>query len=170
MVAFGCFVVSFLAAWAFAGSEPDSGSLLGLDQTTTYICRAGKRNHGPLYGEIGKDYAIASLLSANTTTGASGYPKPFDNSGNVLRFGRGCSHHHLWELPVLADNRPFRIHLKESESNRAGPMRVYYTRHLRFCGVAAKLSPHATGALHLCVLKKTTRRPRREPAWREGRS
>lgn len=99
------------------------------------------------------DRAVGYFRDAKTNTGASGYPKPFDNRGNVMKFASGCKTD-VWELPLLASGKPYDYKKKKGDDNKPGPIRVYYTKNLKFCAIGAKEKPDGTGNPHNCQLKK----------------
>lgn len=124
-----------------------------------YTCKVGEKNDGALLGEISQDRAIGYFRAAGTKKGtASGYPKTFGNAGSVLRLASGCTPTNVWELPVLKSNKPFDINKKinkgKADENDPGPMRVYYTDKLKFCGIGTKSEMDNSGNPHNCVLKK----------------
>ncbi|KAF9878368.1 hypothetical protein CkaCkLH20_04406 [Colletotrichum karsti] len=150
------FILGLLAATATVASpmpNPDGDFSLQTRAGQVYICKAGANNNGGLYGEIGQDKAIGFFRDAKTNTGGSGYPKPFDNKGNVMKFASGCGKD-IWELPVLANGKPYDYKSKKGANNGPGPMRVYYTKDLKFCAIGGKLNSDGTGNPHNCVLKK----------------
>ncbi|KLU90390.1 hypothetical protein MAPG_10244 [Magnaporthiopsis poae ATCC 64411] len=115
-----------------------------------YTCRAGASNNGQVYGTVGMDKAIGYFRQAGTTPGLSGYPKPFGNAGKVMKFKSGCGSD-VWELPLLASGKPYAYDKKKID-NPPGPIRVYYTSGLKFCGIGAKENPTGTGNPHNCKL------------------
>ncbi|KAK1482415.1 hypothetical protein CTAM01_13575 [Colletotrichum tamarilloi] len=148
------YILTLLAATASIASPTP---LLGEDGTIetrqsgqSYTCKAGAKNDGALYGTVKYDTSIGYLREAKTTAGSSGYPKPFDNRGNVMTFASGCSGT-VYELPVLADGKRYDFNAKKGTTNRPGPMRVYYTKDLKFCGVGAKEKADGTGNPHNCA-------------------
>ncbi|KAF4822941.1 hypothetical protein CGCTS75_v010542 [Colletotrichum tropicale] len=146
MVAYTYFLGLLAASVAIASPVPNPDEEFSLEAP-------GANNDGVLYGEISQDKAIGFFRDAKTSTGASGYPKPFGNQGNVMKFASGCGSD-VWELPVLKSGKPYDYKSKKGTSNNPGPMRVYYTKDLKFCGIGGKLKPNGTGNPHNCVLKK----------------
>ncbi|KAL8412914.1 hypothetical protein RB596_009457 [Gaeumannomyces avenae] len=69
-----------------------------------------------------------------------------------MKFPSGCGSD-VWELPVLKSGKPYDYKSKKGDSNLPGPMRVYYTKDLKFCAIGAKLNPDGSGDPHNCVLK-----------------
>ncbi|KAI8278397.1 hypothetical protein K4K59_009234 [Colletotrichum sp. SAR11_240] len=156
MVAYTYFLGLLAASVAIASPVPNPDEEFSLEARAgqVYICKAGANNDGVLYGEISQDKAIGFFRDAKTKTGTgSGYPKPFGNQGNVMKFASGCGSD-VWELPVLKSGKPYDYNAKKGSSNSPGPMRVYYTKDLKFCGIGGKLKPDGTGNPHNCVLKK----------------
>ncbi|KND86394.1 hypothetical protein TOPH_08971 [Tolypocladium ophioglossoides CBS 100239] len=154
MVAYA-YLLTLLAATAAVASPapvPNQDFSLAARAGQFYVCKAGKDNDGQLYGDISQDKAIGYFRDAKTNSGSSGYPKPFDNKGGVMKFAKGCGKD-VWELPVLANGKPYDYN-KKKEGNSPGPMRVYYTKDLKFCAIGAKQNPDGKGNPHNCVLKK----------------
>ncbi|KAK1702349.1 hypothetical protein BDP67DRAFT_585458 [Colletotrichum lupini] len=137
------YILTLLAATASIASPTP---LLGEDGTI----ETRAKNDGALYGTVKYDTSIGYLREAKTTAGSSGYPKPFDNRGNVMTFASGCSGT-VYELPVLADGKRYDFNAKKGTTNRPGPMRVYYTKDLKFCGIGAKEKADGTGNPHNCA-------------------
>ncbi|KAF9871002.1 hypothetical protein CkaCkLH20_11419 [Colletotrichum karsti] len=154
MVSF-TYLLTLLAASAAVATPVallNEDSTVGIRQSgQVYVCKSGAKNDGTVYGDIGYDKAVGYFRAAKTTKGASGYPKPFDNKGNVMTFASGCSSN-VWELPVLANGKAYDYNSKKG-GNSPGPMRVYYTKDLKFCGIGAKEKADGTGNPHNCVLK-----------------
>ncbi|KAJ3543940.1 hypothetical protein NM208_g3312 [Fusarium decemcellulare] len=150
------YILTLLAATVALASPapiPNDDSSLEARAGQVYICRAGDDNKGQLYGEIGQDKAIGFFRDAKTKTGLSGYPKKFGNEGNVMKFASGCTKDNVWELPVLANGKPYAFD-KKKDGNSPGTMRVYYTKDLKFCAIGGKKNPNGTGNPHNCALKK----------------
>ncbi|KAK7744767.1 hypothetical protein SLS62_010070 [Diatrype stigma] len=161
MVNAGYFLTVFAAAAAAmpAVTPNESFSALEARAGQVYTCRVGANNDGALLGEVSQDRAIGYLRAAGTKTGtASGYPKKFGNAGSVLKFASGCTSTNVWELPVLANNKPFDINKKINKgkalANDPGPMRVYYTDKLKFCGIGTKSNKDNSGNPHNCALRR----------------
>ncbi|UNI13284.1 hypothetical protein JDV02_000041 [Purpureocillium takamizusanense] len=155
MVAYS-YLLSLLAATAAVASPapiPNDEFSLEARAGQIYVCKAGADNNGQHYGDISYDKSIGFFRDAKTKTGQSGYPKPFDNKGNVMKFAKGCGKD-VWELPVLANGKPYNYKEKKGDKNKPGPMRVYYTKDLKWCGIGGKLKPDGTGNPHNCQLKK----------------
>ncbi|CAH0056232.1 unnamed protein product [Clonostachys solani] len=112
------------------------GKASTLSSLQKYICRAGDYNNGTLYGTVSQDRAIGYIREAKTKKGRSGYPKKFNNNGNIMKFPKGCSRD-IWELPLLPNGKPYHFTNKKSYSNPEY-IRVYYTKNLKFCGIGAK--------------------------------
>ncbi|KAL8291084.1 hypothetical protein RB597_005557 [Gaeumannomyces tritici] len=150
------YLLTLLAATAAVASPapvPNDDYTLQARAGQSYVCKAGDKNDGVEYGVIGQDRAIGYFREARTSTGTgSGYPKPFDNKGNVMKFPSGCGSN-VWELPVLNKGKRYDYKAKK-DGNSPGPMRVYYTKDLKFCAIGAKLNPNGSGNPHNCVLKK----------------
>ncbi|PHH92183.1 hypothetical protein CDD83_8569 [Cordyceps sp. RAO-2017] len=154
MVAYNFLLTLLAAAVAIASPAPmpNEDSPLEARAGQVYVCRSGAQNNGQVYGEIRQDRAIGYFRDAKTHQGQSGYPKPFDNKGKVMKFPKGCGKD-VWELPVLANGRPYAYKDKKGNNNRPGPIRVYYTKGLKFCAIGGKLNPDGTGNPHNCVLR-----------------
>ncbi|KAH8881854.1 hypothetical protein GQ53DRAFT_886479 [Thozetella sp. PMI_491] len=129
-------LVSFLTVAAAVVANPiavinDEGFPLEAHAGQIYTCKRGDANNGALIGYVSQDKSIGYFREAKTQTGtASGYPKPFGNKGNVLKFASGCGSD-VWELPVLNNSVRFdfnkKINKGKANENNPGPMRGYYT-------------------------------------------
>ncbi|GJC83029.1 hypothetical protein ColLi_05867 [Colletotrichum liriopes] len=150
------YLLTVLAATAAVASPaplPNSDGTIEIRQSgQVYVCKAGANNDGVKYGEVGQDSAIGYFREAKTKAGSSGYPKKFDNKGSVMKFASGCASD-VYELPVLSDGKRYDFNAKKGSSNKPGPMRVYYTKDLKFCGIGAKEKADGTGNPHNCVLQ-----------------
>ncbi|EJT70218.1 hypothetical protein GGTG_12391 [Gaeumannomyces tritici R3-111a-1] len=149
-----CFsqLFTLLIATAAVASPVDiaSSALEARQQGSMYVCRSGANNDGQAYGTVGMDKAIGYYRQAGIKAGASGYPKPFGNAGNVLKFASGCGSD-VYELPLLASGSAYLYNQKKT-GNPPGPIRVYYTSALKFCGIGAKENPNGSGNPHNCQL------------------
>ncbi|KAK2594627.1 hypothetical protein QQS21_007664 [Conoideocrella luteorostrata] len=156
MVAYTYILTLLAATAALATPAPINDGELTLEARAgqKYICQGGKDNKGENYGEVSYDKAVGFFRDAKTNTGASGYPKKFDNVGNVMKFKKGCKKN-VWELPLNSNGKPY-DYKKKKAGNSPGPIRVYYTKNLKFCGIGAKehkkdVRPNNP---HNCALKK----------------
>jgi hypothetical protein len=115
-----------------------------------YTCKRGANNDGELIGKVPQDKAIGHFREAKTKAGKSGYPKRFYNNEN-LKFKKGCRDKkvELWELPVLNGGQRY-AYDKPKQEAPPGPMRVYYTKDLKFCGIGTKSNRDNSGPVHLC--------------------
>lgn len=119
----------------------------------TYTCKKGNQNDGAVVGTVSQDKVIGYLRQAGTKKGASGYPTTFTNNNNVIKIPSGCTKKQLWELPVLANGKPYDINKKKGDNN-PGPMRVYYADDLTFCAVGVKENPeNNSGNPHNCKVE-----------------
>ncbi|KAI5867010.1 hypothetical protein GGS23DRAFT_553125 [Durotheca rogersii] len=159
-------ILTLLAATAvIATPVPNEEFSLEARAGQSYICRGGLTNKGELFGEVSQDRAIGFFRNAKTNTGASGYPKEFDNKGKVMKFAKGCTKD-VWELPLLSTNKPYAFNSKKA-GNRPGPLRVYYTKDLKFCGIGSKPTREGLGNPHNCEFKTKSpakSKPKPKPA------
>ncbi|GKT51268.1 uncharacterized protein ColSpa_11449 [Colletotrichum spaethianum] len=150
------YLLTLLAATAAIASpvrlSNQNGTVKIRQSGQVYVCKAGANNDGVTYGEVSQDCAIGYFREAGTKAGFSGYPKKFDNKGNVMKFASGCNEN-VYELPVFSNGKRYDFNAKKGSINKPGPMRVYYTKDLKFCGVGAKEHIGGTGNPHNCVLE-----------------
>ncbi|KAH8660325.1 Ribonuclease/ribotoxin [Xylariales sp. PMI_506] len=146
--------VSYMLTMLFAAAgmaNPTAFPELDARSGQVYTCNKGANNDGAFIGKVSQDKAIGYFRDAKTKTGtASGYPKPFENNGGVMKFASGCTGN-VWELPVLASGQPYQ-YAKKKDGNNPGPMRVYYTSDLKFCGIGAKSQDDNSGPPHNCAI------------------
>ncbi|GES60498.1 hypothetical protein ATEIFO6365_0002100900 [Aspergillus terreus] len=148
MVSFSFILTLSLAITsALATPTPADADITG---GQVYTCKRGANNDGALIGKVPQDKAIGYFREAKTKAGKSGYPKEFSNKEN-LKFQKGCRGKKvkLWELPVLDGGRRY-AYDKPKQEAPPGPMRVYYTEDLKFCGIGTKSNPDNSGPVHLC--------------------
>ncbi|OJJ78711.1 uncharacterized protein ASPGLDRAFT_62359 [Aspergillus glaucus CBS 516.65] len=156
MVSFNYLFATVLAATAVVASPvvaSDENVSLEARAGQTYTCKKGNQNDGAVVGTVSQDKVIGYLRQAGTKKGASGYPTTFTNNNNVIKIPSGCTKKQLWELPVLANGKPYDINKKKGDNN-PGPMRVYYADDLTFCAVGVKENPeNNSGNPHNCKVE-----------------
>ncbi|KAI9933043.1 hypothetical protein ASPWEDRAFT_42797 [Aspergillus wentii DTO 134E9] len=136
-------VAALTATTTMATPTPPSSNII----SQNYICAKGQFNNGTVLGHIPQSKVNAEYNEAGTKTGASGYPKKFENK-DKLHLAPGCgTDAGLWELPVLDGGKPYDYNKTDANP---GLMRVYYTTELRFCGIGVEGDADKADPDHLC--------------------